>query len=100
MNYFKLTYWCVMVALLGMVSTSCTKKETPVRFAIASKGKGKSGGARVITLTYYISKEEGMVHFLLIYDKSDADTVDVNTVLLLVKELGLDLQELQQVMPG
>ena len=36
MNYFKLTYWCVMVALLGMVSTSCTKKETPVRFAIAS----------------------------------------------------------------
>ena len=71
-----------------------------VRLAIASKGKGKSGGARVITLTYYISKEEGMVHFLLIYDKSDADTVDVNTVLLLVKEMGLDLQELQQVMPG
>ena len=71
-----------------------------VRLAIASKGKGKSGGARVITLTYCISKEEGMVHFLLIYDKSDADTVDVKTVLLLVKELGLDLQELQQVMPG
>ena len=41
-----------------------------------------------------------MVHFLLIYDKSDADTVDVKTVLLLVKEMGLDLQELQQVMPG
>ena len=36
MNYFKLTYWCVTVVLLGMMATSCTKKETPVRFAIAS----------------------------------------------------------------
>lgn len=36
MNFFKLMYWCVMVALLGMGATSCTKKETPVRFAIAS----------------------------------------------------------------
>lgn len=61
-----------------------------IRLAITSKGKGKSGGARVITLTYSISKEEGMVHFLLIYDKSDADTVDVRTVLQLVEELGIE----------
>ncbi len=26
MNFFKLMYWCVMVALLGMGATSCTKK--------------------------------------------------------------------------
>ena len=46
-----------------------------VRMAIESKGKGKAGGARVITLTYYVSEGSGKVHFLIIYDKSDADTV-------------------------
>lgn len=67
-----------------------------VRMAIESKGKGKSGGARVITLTYYVSESEGKVHFLIIYDKSDADTVDVKVVQEYVAELGFNLQELQE----
>lgn len=66
-----------------------------VRMTIESKGKGKSGGARVITLTYYISAEEGKVHFLLIYDKSDADTIDVKVVQVQVKALGFNLEELK-----
>lgn len=66
-----------------------------VRMAIESKGKGKSGGARVITLTYYVSEAEGKVHFLIIYDKSDADTVNVKVVQQYVSELGFNLQELQ-----
>ena len=61
---------------------------------IKAKSKGKSGGARVITLTYYISQIEGKVHFLIIYDKSDADTVDVNVVKEQVEELGFNLTEL------
>ncbi len=67
-----------------------------VRMTIESKGKGKSGGARVITLTYYISEAEGKVYFLIIYDKSDADTVDVKVVQKYVAELGFNLQELQE----
>ena len=66
-----------------------------VRMTIESKGKGKSGGARVITLTYYVSEVEGKVHFLIIYDKTDADTVDVKVVQQYVSELGFNLQELQ-----
>ena len=66
-----------------------------IRMEIAAKGKGKSGGARVITLTYYISHEEGKVHFLIIYDKSDADTVDVKVVKKYAEELGFNLSELQ-----
>lgn len=66
-----------------------------VRIPIESKGKGKSGVARVVTLTYYVSEEEGKVHFLIIYDKSDADTVDVKVVQKYVAELGFNLQELQ-----
>ena len=67
-----------------------------VRMTIESKGKGKSGGARVITLTYYVSEAEGKVHFLIIYDKSDADTVDVKAVQQYVAELGFNLQEFQE----
>ena len=66
-----------------------------VRMTIESKGKGKSGGARVITLTYYISAEEGKVHFLLIYDKSDADPIVVKVVQVQVKALGFNLEELK-----
>jgi len=43
-----------------------------IRLAIASKGKGKSGGARVIT---YLKTEQGNVYLLSIYDKGEKDTV-------------------------
>lgn len=67
-----------------------------IRMTIGAKGKGKSGGARVITLTYYVSEKEGKVHFLIVYDKSDADTVDVKVVQKYVAELGFNLQVLQE----
>lgn len=44
-----------------------------VRMAITSKGK--SGGARVITLTALISVEEADVLLLSIYDKSEKETI-------------------------
>jgi mRNA-degrading endonuclease RelE of RelBE toxin-antitoxin system len=43
-----------------------------IRIAIASKGKGKSGGARVIT---YIMIAEEIVYLLSIYDKSEKDNL-------------------------
>ena len=67
-----------------------------IRMSISAKGKGKAGGARVITLTFYVSEEEGTVKFLIIYDKSEADTVDVKVVRSIVKDLGYDLGQLKQ----
>lgn len=43
-----------------------------IRISIASKGKGKRGGARVIT-NFVIS--ETTVYLLFIYDKSERDTI-------------------------
>jgi len=43
-----------------------------IRLAIASKGKGKSGGARVIT---YLKTEQGNIYLLSIYDKGRKDTI-------------------------
>ena len=44
-----------------------------IRMAIGSKGRGKSGGARVI-FTCRIRKDT--LHFLFIYDKRDMDNVE------------------------
>lgn len=43
-----------------------------IRIAIASKGKGKSGGGRVITHLHIAGKR---VFLLSIYDKSEKDTL-------------------------
>ena len=43
-----------------------------IRLAIASKGKGKRGGARVIT---YLKTERGNVYLLSIYDKGERDAI-------------------------
>ena len=43
-----------------------------LRFAISSKAKGKSGGARVIT---YVKIYKATVYLTSIYDKSDKSTI-------------------------
>jgi len=43
-----------------------------IRLAIASKGKGKSGGARVIT---YVVIKETTVYLLDIFDKSEKENI-------------------------
>ena len=48
-----------------------------IRIAIKSKGKGKSGGARVITYVIAANKE---VYLLTIFDKSEMENIDDKTV--------------------
>ena len=66
-----------------------------VRMTIASKGRGQSGGARVITFTYLVNEKDGVVILLLLYDKADASTIKMNVVRQIIKDLGFDLQQLQ-----
>lgn len=63
-----------------------------IRMAIKAKGKGKSGGARVITFNVLTDVENGHVVFLLLYDKEDASTVKVNVLKQLVRDLGFDIE--------
>lgn len=58
-----------------------------VRMAIASKGKGKAGGSRVITYTVCISETAGKIYLLDIYDKSDYSTVDVRIIKKMIENL-------------
>ena len=55
-----------------------------IRLAIASKGKGKSGGARIIT---NIMVSEGVVYLLTIYDKSEKENISDKELKELLAEL-------------
>lgn len=59
-----------------------------IRMAIKSKGKGKSGGARVITFNILTDIEDGQVVLLLIYDKEEASSVKANVVKQIVRDMG------------
>ncbi len=48
-----------------------------IRLSIASKGKGKSGGSRVITHIKIIKKE---IYLIDIFDKSEQDNIDDKTI--------------------
>lgn len=60
-----------------------------IRLSITSKGKGKSGEARVITYNVLTSEIEGIIALLLIYDKSDTPNIRINVVKEIIKKLDL-----------
>jgi len=53
-----------------------------IRIAIAREGRGKSGGARVIT---HVIFKNDTVYLLTIYDKSDIATLTDNEILKLIQ---------------
>ncbi len=55
-----------------------------IRIAITSKGKGKSGGARVITY-FFVSNET--IFLLSIYDKSDKENISDKELMELLKKI-------------
>lgn len=58
-----------------------------IRMAIADKGKGKSGGARVLTLNVLLSEDGLNVTLLTIYDKGEISNVKDEFVKFLIKNL-------------
>ena len=89
---FKQDYKDFLVSIKNnpLQGDEITKNIRKIRMAI--KGKGKSGGARVITFNILTDIENGHVVFLLLNDKEDASTVKVNVVKQLVRDMGFDLE--------
>jgi mRNA-degrading endonuclease RelE of RelBE toxin-antitoxin system len=71
-----------------------------IRLKISSKGKGKSGGARVISFLQseiifveeFVSEEEIIINLISIYDKSEISTFSEKELKELIKALKKDLQ--------
>lgn len=58
-----------------------------IRMAIASKGKGKSGGARILTLNVKVSEDGLNVVLLTIYDKNEISNVKDDFIKYLIDNL-------------
>ena len=63
-----------------------------VRMSIKSKGRGKAGGARVITFNIVVSSYDMVIALVYIYDKSDASSVKDDAMRDIVNEMGLNLR--------
>ena len=68
-----------------------------IRLSVKSKGKGKSGGLRVIShleneiiSTIEILDDEIIIYLLAIYDKSDTATITENELRNLIKGLKIE----------
>ena len=60
-----------------------------VRMAIASKNKGKSGGARIITCTVLVDVINTDIYLLTIYDKGEKESISKREIKYLKEKNGL-----------
>ena len=61
-----------------------------VRLAITSKGKGKSGGVRVITYIVILAQTETEVKLITIYDKSERENISDAELLDILRRNGIE----------
>lgn len=60
-----------------------------IRMAITSKGKGKSGGARVITLVLVLSDEDMEIGLHYIFDRSECENITDKELRDILKRNGI-----------
>lgn len=60
-----------------------------IRMTITSKGRGKSGGARVITFTVIVAVDETEINLLYIYDKAERENISSHEIEELLRKNGL-----------
>lgn len=51
-----------------------------IRMRISSKGRGKSGGARVISFTVVVAIDETEINLLYIYDKAERESISLKEI--------------------
>ncbi len=82
LDLFKLIEQLEVNPFLG---TSIEKDFYKVRMSVSSKGKGKSGGARIITCVKIIKQ---VIYLSAIYDKSEKSNITDSELKLLANQIG------------
>lgn len=72
------------LSLTPTLGTSLGNNIYKIRIAIASKGKGKSGGGRVMT---HVKVVHETVYLFSIYSKGEKDDISVEEIKQLLKEI-------------
>ncbi len=70
------------------MGTPLGKNLYKIRMSVTSKGRGKSGGARIITCVVHKSEQVLLVE---IYDKAQYDTVDEAKIIQILKGEGFNI---------
>ena len=58
-----------------------------IRMAVKSKGKGKSGGVRVITFNVIINETDTKITLLTVYDKSEQEAISDKEIRILLRSI-------------
>jgi len=58
-----------------------------IRLAVKSKGKGKSGGFRIITYLVLTTPDGTIINMLTLYDKSEESSIDKKELQKIIKAL-------------
>ena len=81
------------------LGASIGKKCFKIRLAVKSKGKGKSGGLRVITYVVLkvqkVNSQLRKVNLISVYDKSEFETISDKDLIRLIKEVEQEENEEQ-----
>ncbi len=77
-------WWLTETPTLG---TSMGAGLYKIRLAVKGKGKGKSGGFRVVSYLVTQTEDETTIFLLTIYDKSEDSNIDRKTLLDMVSNL-------------
>lgn len=80
----ELSELSVTLSLTPDIGTALGSDTFKIRLAVKSKGKGKSGGMRIITFKIDRNKE---VYLLTIYDKSEIASIDDKAIKFLVRQI-------------
>ena len=59
-----------------------------IRMAVKSKGKGKSGGMRVITFSVIVNQADTEITLLTVYDKSEKESISDKEIKMLLESIG------------
>jgi hypothetical protein len=80
----------VHIILFLCFLNTCNIETDPSLCLFASKAKGKSGGARVITHTVLVESHGADITLVTIYDKSDQASITDRELKILMKKNGLE----------
>ena len=75
------------------LGTPIGKNSYKIRLAVKSKGKGKSGGLRIIThldINVHFDELTNTIFLLSVYDKSEADSISKNEFSRLILKLKIN----------
>ena len=82
------------------LGTLITENVYKIRLAVKSKGKGKSGGLRIITYVdveiQEIDEDNTIVYLLSIYDKSDYENISDKQLKSLIDDVQTEIEQSEE----